>query len=340
MNSITNQIQTIINNAVNEFANDFINCRELFSTLDSRNGLTHSGEFGMYRERICKKLIEKFVASDMKIGDGFIINKNGESSNQSDLIVFDRDHTLQIESGGAKFFPCETTYAIGEVKSKLDEKGLKEALARLIKAKKIRSHTPAIPTPIKPNHLPHFINKIASGAYDGDEHYNPYRINKFGDFQGLIDYIENGTCDNFINDVLHNIRLFEQLNIVTFLICEEIKDIEKIMSDTASPFNFCSKEDEPFRINLILSLNDGLIFHCYYENNALTPYPFPMKLGEKMRAIFFPNKKDGKNLHIVKFIQLLSWALYETAIYQFVPMGYYKNQINIITPDCKVISGG
>ncbi|MGT0149261.1 DUF6602 domain-containing protein [Vibrio metschnikovii] len=59
--------------------------------------------------------------------------------------------TPRIETDDLRrFYPIETVYSIGEVKSKLSKTQLKEALLKLMKVKKIRNNEPVSTMPINP----------------------------------------------------------------------------------------------------------------------------------------------------------------------------------------------
>ncbi len=110
--------------------------REVFVNDDG--SLKHPSEFGIYRERIIKDLIQPFLPSRLAIGTGFIITSKNETSTQCDLIIYDKRDIPIIENEEQRFFPVECVVGVIEVKSKLNKSTLKEALVKLSKIKKIR----------------------------------------------------------------------------------------------------------------------------------------------------------------------------------------------------------
>jgi len=100
--------------------------------------LIHPGEFGSYREIACREFLKCILPNQFEIGSGFIMNSFGDTSNQCDLVIYDRDRTPFIESDNSqRFYPIETVIGIGEIKSDLTMQGLKGALDKLAKTKQI-----------------------------------------------------------------------------------------------------------------------------------------------------------------------------------------------------------
>ncbi len=108
---------------------------------EDRERLIHTGEFGMFREAICKEFLRFFIPMRLDINQGFLINTANKVSTQCDIVVYDSSVTPLIQAGDRqRFFPVETVCAVGEVKSKLDRAGLKEALNKLARTKKLAEY--------------------------------------------------------------------------------------------------------------------------------------------------------------------------------------------------------
>lgn len=122
---------------INIFKESFTNIsKDIFS--DNSGKLIHPGEFGTYREAICKRFLEFIIPKKLSIDNGFLINSNNEVSTQCDIIIYDSKHTPLIQTNELqRFFPVETVCAIGEVKSTLSKTQLKEALLKLSNVKKL-----------------------------------------------------------------------------------------------------------------------------------------------------------------------------------------------------------
>lgn len=110
--------------------------RNLYSNNLARK-IIHPGEFGMYREEICESFIRPITPSYLGIENGFVITKEGRISNQCDILIYD-SHVTPISPHFKRFFPIETTLAIGEIKSVIQKNELFLALERLMNIKRYR----------------------------------------------------------------------------------------------------------------------------------------------------------------------------------------------------------
>lgn len=128
----------LIKSKIEQFVVEYKNLsRQIFVNEDGV--LIHPGEFGIYREKIIKKLIEPFLPSRLAIGSGFIITHNDNISTQCDIIIYDKENTPIIETDEQRFFPIECVAGVIEVKSKLTKAQMKEALIKLTNIKNLRN---------------------------------------------------------------------------------------------------------------------------------------------------------------------------------------------------------
>lgn len=125
---------------IDKFIEDFKGAsRELFYDKEAES-LIHPGEFGTYREKIVVELLRSFLPKGYDCGSGFIVNNCNEISTQCDIIIYNDYTPLFSDHANARFFTIETCAAVGEVKSVLSKKDLKEALIKLSNIKKLRSN--------------------------------------------------------------------------------------------------------------------------------------------------------------------------------------------------------
>lgn len=132
--------QTIVNRKIENFILSFIEDAASIYYNDNEGRIFHPGEYGMYRERTLKTLLELFVPKDLKIGDGFIITSNDKRSTQCDIVIYDASDLPFLTNGISQYFPIESVLAIGEVKSVLTKSQLKEALIKLARNKQLQEH--------------------------------------------------------------------------------------------------------------------------------------------------------------------------------------------------------
>jgi len=132
-----NILKAIIEEKIKGFVNAFSDTSEkIFFNSDGK--LIHSGEFGIYRERISIDLIKSFIPSNLSISDGFIISSDNSVSTQCDIIIYDPVMTPLIKVDHNRFFPIESVKGVIEIKSNLEKSSFKEALIKLSKIKELR----------------------------------------------------------------------------------------------------------------------------------------------------------------------------------------------------------
>ncbi|MGH9422514.1 MAG: DUF6602 domain-containing protein, partial [Thermoanaerobaculia bacterium] len=98
--------------------------------------LRHTGEYGMYREAIVREFLKFVVPRALDVSTGFIITAMNDVSTQCDIVVFDPHLTpLYQEGDRQRFFPVESAFCVGEVKSSLSKQDLLSALNKLAATK-------------------------------------------------------------------------------------------------------------------------------------------------------------------------------------------------------------
>lgn len=156
---LKNAINLLLKEKIEEFRTAFKNnSRELFTTSDGK--LYQALEFGIFRENLVKKFLEHILPERMEIGSGFIINSNGKTSTQCDIIIYDKMLTPLIkDKNNNKFFPIESVVAVGEIKSSLTLFQLKEALKKLAMVKSLRDSL------YLPSYIYSLRNKVSPEEY-------------------------------------------------------------------------------------------------------------------------------------------------------------------------------
>ena len=89
---------------------------------------SHRGLIGETREKLLRAILEKFLPRSLTLGQGQILDANGNKSRQIDIVVA-RGDTIQLPLGnyGNYAFLIESTLGTIEVKSKLEATTLVEA---------------------------------------------------------------------------------------------------------------------------------------------------------------------------------------------------------------------
>ncbi len=86
--------------------------------LDSLKGLDHPAELGKARENLLVDFLKHFLPEPFENGNGFVVDTEGQKSEQIDVIIYDKTLSRGIGlKGGIMYYPCESVAAIGEVKT-------------------------------------------------------------------------------------------------------------------------------------------------------------------------------------------------------------------------------
>lgn len=131
------QFNEFIDYHIKDFKHRFEKLSRNLYSHSSQGSLLHPGEFGMYREEICESFIRPITPSYLGIENGFVITRDGQISKQCDILIYD-SHVTPISPHFKRFFPIETTLAIGEIKSVIQKNDLFLALKRLADIKRYR----------------------------------------------------------------------------------------------------------------------------------------------------------------------------------------------------------
>ncbi len=104
-----------------------------------RESVPHSGEIGSLVEQVFFEHLLQVLPEKVAISNGFVMDSEGNISKQMDLIFFDRLNTPRIfSSAGAQIFPVESTYACGEIKTKLDSAQINDIFEKCISYKNLK----------------------------------------------------------------------------------------------------------------------------------------------------------------------------------------------------------
>jgi hypothetical protein len=141
---VANQVfEALLMERIDIFRSSFSSVSHTLFYDETEKQLIHSGEYGAYREAVCREFLRFLILGRLEISQGFLINTEDEISTQCDIVVYDADSTPLIQNEERqRFFPTETVCAIGEVKSKVQSRSdLRKALNKLSTIKRMREST-------------------------------------------------------------------------------------------------------------------------------------------------------------------------------------------------------
>lgn len=89
--------------------------------------LEHGSTVGQAREFVVTRVLKTILPATVHIGSGTVIDSNGKSSKQIDIIIYDPRFPLMTVEGGGSYY-VEGVLATIEVKSTIDSAGLEAGL--------------------------------------------------------------------------------------------------------------------------------------------------------------------------------------------------------------------
>jgi hypothetical protein len=110
----------------------------------SKTSITHMGERGEVDERHVIEILRRYLPDRYSVESGIVIDSQGGTSDQIDVIIFDRQYTpTLLDQHEHKYIPAEAVYAVFEAKPTIDKGYLEYAAG---KAKSVRDlHRTSLP---------------------------------------------------------------------------------------------------------------------------------------------------------------------------------------------------
>lgn len=190
--------------------------KDLIHAFDKASNSPHPCAIGTGRENAVKKQLEILLPYGYGVGSGFVIDSYGETSKQSDIVIYEKEFVSRFAINDANeyaYYSCENVVAVGEVKSEASTNEIKDAIKKFKKIKELQRWTP-----------------------EGAKNYRMFLSRNT---------VYGGETHSF--DPLHN----ETDQIFTFLIAEKLPSL-KIVSQAL--FEICG-EDKNLYPNLLVSLD-------------------------------------------------------------------------------------
>ena len=108
------------------------------SITEARELIPHPSEKGIEIEEKIREALAWVLPEKIGVSHGFVIDSNDEISKQMDIVLYDKMNTPKIYIGDhVQIFPVESTYACGEVKTKLDSCELEDVFKKCLSYKNL-----------------------------------------------------------------------------------------------------------------------------------------------------------------------------------------------------------
>ena len=84
--------------------------------------ITHNGTMGEVNEKHFIEMIKRYLPDRYAVDTGIVIDSNGKTSDQIDVVIFDNQYTpTLLDQQNHRFIPAESVYAVFEVKPHIDK---------------------------------------------------------------------------------------------------------------------------------------------------------------------------------------------------------------------------
>jgi Domain of unknown function (DUF6602) len=98
--------------------------------------IEHRGEAGEARELALRGFLSDYLPKRAPVDTGFVIDAAGGTSEQMDIVIYDRAYAVEFDVLEKHYYPCQTVIAVGQVKTSIASTDrLREALDNIASAK-------------------------------------------------------------------------------------------------------------------------------------------------------------------------------------------------------------
>jgi hypothetical protein len=178
---------------------DLIQCREKSKLLHASSDIDASGD---EVEIPVRRIIEKWLPKSCYIGHGHIVDSDIKTSPQLDVIIAEKDKSqiLFTAENGTEYFPYESIYAIGEIKSTYYEGHIQEFSETIKQIKDGLRRNPVMPKGFDlrsyVNPLHSFMFFVNSGAFELQKIVNFYENTENFYLPNTICFLDKGILLN------------------------------------------------------------------------------------------------------------------------------------------------
>ncbi|MBD8604535.1 hypothetical protein IFT80_17975 [Pseudomonas sp. CFBP 8771] len=119
--------------------------QDLVDSFDRAGRATTPGLVGGAREHAVRTKLQMVLPSMAAVATGCVIDSYDSTSNQADVILHEKDQCPVFSFSGAPeatYIPCEGVIAVGEIKSTLGTKELRDSVLKIRSIKELRRVSP------------------------------------------------------------------------------------------------------------------------------------------------------------------------------------------------------
>lgn len=212
----------------------------LISSFDKASRATTPGLIGAARESTVRTNLESLLPTSVGVGSGCVIDHQGNSSRQQDVILFEK-HLCPVfsinDTPETTYYPCEGVIAVGEIKSEIGKVEVEDCFSKIESVKKLRrlpTASMSVFTGKKMKTFRNYLNMLA---------YNPAPEEQFDQ-------------DKNVSDQIYGFVLCGKFAVKADTLCGHIGKLLKSIDVSRLP-------------NLIASLHDGIFSPYDHNKNTL-----------------------------------------------------------------------
>ena len=117
---------------------------DLISCFDRAGRATTPGLVGSAREHDVRQKLQSILPSKVGITSGCVIDSYGNTSNQIDVILYEKEQCPVFSINGdpnSTYIPCEGVIAVGEIKSSIGKKEIIDSVNKIARVKSLTRHS-------------------------------------------------------------------------------------------------------------------------------------------------------------------------------------------------------
>lgn len=114
---------------------------DLVNAFDKAGQTTHPQSVGSGREKSVKDQLQRVLPAGVGVGSGFVIDSFGNTSEQCDIIIYEKDLALKFspnDDDPYSYYNCECVIAVGQVKSDASIQDVRNSIQNLKRVRELQ----------------------------------------------------------------------------------------------------------------------------------------------------------------------------------------------------------
>ena len=203
--------------------------------LETSSCMFHPVDNGDHSENSWIQFFEKYLPKRYKVAKATVIDSEGSSSDQLDIVIFDQQYSyLVFQSEGITYVPAESVYAAFEVKPEINNQYMEYAANKARSLRSLKRTSTNIPTAnglLDPKPLHEIIFGILTNRSSRSDLFNQSFFEKLH-INDRVSRLNCGCCLDqgcfFIEKEKSQIKFARKENFLTYFVIRFIQELQKI----------------------------------------------------------------------------------------------------------------